>query len=371
MMGGPPNSAASRGAEAMGHTGWTWIQEYGLEDASFETAYLTSVHFALAQSGFAPTDMYPVNSYERVYACMCGFSWLIAVSVTICLFNKWLTQLQNMTMEGTNQEIQLRKFLDEHGVSKKLTYKVMRCFRWNYRNAKMRTREEDIRFMKVLPNQLQVRLHSEMYSATVMHHPFFQVLSTCSSTVLPSLCHLAIKEHQYVSGDVVFLEGGKGESMFHVSTGELEYFAVLKDMEKTKLDQGCWACEPALWLNWTLKGRLMAKASCNLQSVSVEQVLAITGKLEAYGECECPLVKVKQFAADVVERFLEADPNTDLWNDMEAMKGIASRIFTDLGPSAFGGSSSVRPEALKTRLIDAATNFAQQCGWTRNRESSR
>lgn len=299
------------------HPSSTWLQEHRLEDAPLFDVYCICFHWALGQSGFAPSNIFPTNKPERIYASCVSFAWLIIVSVIINLFSMWLKQLREVNQDREEQRIKLRKYLEEHEVSRKLTYRVLRCFRLNYKAHMRRVHEEDIEFLRDLPLALKVSLHKEVYLPVLKSHPFFRLLDNISESLPVMISHLAMREDHYLASETVFREDTPAGHMLYVLTGRLDYYAVHMDMHCSKLKPGEWVCEPALWLRWVLRGRLVTASSSELVGVNVERFHAIMQDARLHGE---DLNAVRQFAVDTCEHFVTRCPDTDLWRDKDEIQ---------------------------------------------------
>lgn len=293
----------------------TWVKDQGLESADWGQVYLISVHWALSQSGFAQSEIYPVSAAERVYASCTSILWIIIVSVTINLFNVWLGQLRDANMDKVTQKMRLRKYLAEHECSRTLTFKVLQCFRSKYNTSKRRVHEGDIEFFRDLPIPLQICLHTEVYMPILKPHPFFQMVG---ESVLTLVCHLATGEHRFLAGEVVFREGEVARQMLKVMLGKLDYCAVSWNVETSQLSAGDWVCEQAFWMRWVLRGRLVAKCSCELVSIDVAKFHAIMQDAKCKGE---DLDNVRTFAVNVFDHLCATNPETDLF-DRQEIEGL-------------------------------------------------
>lgn len=252
-----------------------WLQEYHLEDATFSELYVVSFHWAMGQSGFAHSSICPTNTLERIYASCASLLWLIFVSVTASLVFMWLARLRATNLQQEQQGIDLRRYLAQRGVSRALAHKVLYRFQKSWKEREKRLHEADVEFLRDLPLALKVRLHKEVYLPVLRSHPFFQLLGEHHDSLLVMTSHLAMQEHYYLPGETVFQEGTAATEMLYVLAGSLEYIAVYMGMWSTRLCAGDWACEPALWLRWDLKGRLLTVLASELVGVNVEKFQAI------------------------------------------------------------------------------------------------
>jgi len=326
----------------------SWLKEYNKETAGLSELYSTCFWFALAQSGFAPCNIYPTNSMERTYSCCASFFWIILVSVTINFFNKWLGQLRDMNRDHEKQRTGLRKYLEAHDVSRKLTSKVLRYFRANYRKHAPRVHEEDIDFLKDLPLYLKVALHMEVYGPMLRNHICFQFLGSVSENIPVMISHLAMTETHYMAGDTVFSEGNTATHVFHVVTGRLDYYAVHQNMRCSKLFPGDWAVEPALWIRWVLRGRLVSVLSSELVRIEVEKFYAIMQDAKDRGDDVDP---VHFFGLAFCERHLERSPRSDLCRDFAWMRSKADEALIRSNMNWQSKDSCCNPETKSSGIF--------------------
>jgi len=312
----------------LGHT--NWLEWHGLVNATLLEVYVSSFHWAIGQSGFTPADIHPTNILERAYACYVSFCWLIIVSVIINLFSIWLGHLHEANKDREQQNIGLRRFLEEHEVSRPLTSRVLRCFRSNYHAHQRRTHEGDVEFLRDLPVGLKICLRVEVFMPVLKKHPFFTFMSK-SNPILPvMITYCAMREDRHLAGEVIFTENTPAKHMLHVLTGRLDYYAVQGAMGVTKLQAGDWALEPALWMRWTCQGRLVTEITSELVSVDVEKFMAIMHHVRAKGE---DVDSVKHFAQSVCDHFCSFCSSSDLWGDAPEIQELGDEILASGAPS--------------------------------------
>jgi len=307
----------------------SWLEEQGLTNSSLLEVYVCAFHWAIGQSGFTPTRVYPTNTLERLYASWASFCWLIIVSVIINLFSIWLRHLHEANRDREKQNIHLRKYLEEHDIPRKLTGRVLRCFRANYHAHQRRVHEEDIEFLQDLPVSLKICLRREVFMPVLNKHPFFSFLASVNPQLPIMITYCAMQEVRHLAGEVVFAENTPATHMLCVLIGRLDYYAVQSAMCVTKLKAGDWALEPALWLRWTCRGRLVTEIASELVSVDVEKFMAIMHHVKAKGE---DIESIRMFAREVCDHFYSSCATTDLWGDIEEVQEIGDNILAARPP---------------------------------------
>lgn len=269
----------------------SWKTPLGLDNAELGELYVVAVNWALAQSGFSTSDVHTTTILEHLYSIGVGFIWLMIVSVTISLFYTWMSETREATMEQVKESLRLRKFLEQRDVSRNLSYRIMRYFSVS-NHAQDRIQEVEIKSLRDLPLQLQMRLHRELYLQFLRQHPFFALLGAESKPALVAICHLAVAERRYLAGETVFEEYAEAREMLGVLSGELDYYTGKAGAESTRLAAGDWCCEPALWRRWALRGRLVSVTLCELVAADVEKVHAVVEQtLDSQGRDRLPCLR--------------------------------------------------------------------------------
>jgi len=228
--------------------------------------------------------------------------------------------------DQAEQRLKLNKYCDENDVTPTLRHKVLRNFLWTYQNVKQRVHEEDIEFFKDLQAELKFKMHLEVYAPILRTHPIFEFLEKKHVHVVRAVAHLAMTAHRFLAGDAVFFQGHKAHFMYHILAGSCEYSAGNGSGGSTNLVAGSWACEPALFVRWRLKGQLVAKSSSELVLIDVRRLDFIVADAENRGE---DLELIRQVAVEAALRFKSTAPDTDLWGDMEALRRICERADED------------------------------------------
>jgi len=289
-----------------------WVQEHGLETASFDVLYLSSLHWSLAQSGFASINVYPTNAMESCYASAIAVVWLLLVMVVLSSFTVWAMQLRDASLEREKQEAGIRMYLTENQITATVRNHVLRFLRLNYRKLVRRTHDSDIAVFNNLPATLRVELRKQKFMPTLGLHPLFSKLDQHE---MEPLCHLAVYEHYYAAGRKVFAKGEEAKRMIFVVSGDMSYY--LDSQRTVALSPGEWIGEAALWERWRHVGWLVSTTACESLEVDVIRFLAIMKELERQGT---DLTGIRTYAALVMQHFSEQQ--TDLWDDLEELGRI-------------------------------------------------
>ncbi|CAK0889093.1 unnamed protein product [Prorocentrum cordatum] len=312
----------------------TWLVQADMVDSPAAEVYAVSFLWALSQSNFASSNIYASNWMESSFTTICGFAWLVLLAMTIAYSSFWVQQYHESHKAYREQLAQIKLFLEEHQVSRGLSYKVLRSFRWNFRLYNSRVHEDDVGYFRDLPKPMIGALRAEIHTPALRGHPFFcAVAAACGSDSVQAISHVAMREQHYSGGSNVFTEGLPAHHMFFVAQGDLEYYAVKLNMEARTLAQSDWAVEPALWMRWIFNGRLVSSTSSEVVTVEVIKVHAIA---KTFGSGCGGIQILRKFAQEVVSHFRDAAPGTDLWWDRSVIEQIAWRVgarTTDAAPA--------------------------------------
>eukprot|EP00929_Paragymnodinium_shiwhaense_P025522 TRINITY_DN15415_c0_g2_i2.p1 TRINITY_DN15415_c0_g2~~TRINITY_DN15415_c0_g2_i2.p1 ORF type:complete len:611 (-),score=80.30 TRINITY_DN15415_c0_g2_i2:229-2061(-) len=268
--------------------------------------YVLALHLSLAQSGLAAVEVHAACSIEHVYAVGLSWTWWMCIAVTLGNLTVWIMWLTKAEKSTKSARVQLRKFLREQKVSADLNASIMRCFRDTYRSQIMQ--ESEVRFLTMIPESLRVRLHSEARQIALMAHPALQRFSSLVKIGVSSICHLAVEDKAFDSGEEVYLEGTKANEIIFLKSGKAKFYprATIVPFE---LNAGGWACEVALWMHWRHTGRLVVQGPAAVTMLSAEKFAVVISEGEKLG---WPVDPLRRYAAAVVSRVDLQDPYGDV-----------------------------------------------------------
>eukprot|EP00429_Kryptoperidinium_foliaceum_P081426 CAMPEP_0176230896 /NCGR_PEP_ID=MMETSP0121_2-20121125/24527_1 /TAXON_ID=160619 /ORGANISM="Kryptoperidinium foliaceum, Strain CCMP 1326" /LENGTH=429 /DNA_ID=CAMNT_0017570237 /DNA_START=1 /DNA_END=1290 /DNA_ORIENTATION=+ len=124
----------------------------------------------------------------------------------------------------------------------------------------------------MLSNSLRADLRFEIQRRHLASHPLFYLALRIDATTVSLLSRGPMVLVHLRANDELFLPGAGMENAFCLVDGQLRYsqspmFAPVDEEETTKVDQGRWICEAALWSEWTTVGQ--ADAICSSQLLSL------------------------------------------------------------------------------------------------------
>lgn len=304
-----------------------WIERYHLVDVPVLHVYAASYHWALGQSGFAPTRIQATNDFEHVVTCGMGFAWIIMIAVVISFFMQWMAEHRKKNQDEHEQRMKLNKYCDENDVTPALRHKVLRNFLWTYQHVKRRVHEADIDFFIDLQPELKFKLRNEVYMPILRTHPIFEFMEKCNEDIMHSVANLAVGAHRYLAGETVFKQGHSANRLYHIRVGCCEYCSSSGQRSAKELVAGNWALEPALFSKWRTKGQLVAKSSSELVIVDVRRLEAIVSDAETRGDVLTPL---RSFASGAITYFKNTVPDSDLWGNFEVLHRLGEQYHPEV-----------------------------------------
>jgi len=288
------------GLGRMGGDGW--VSLHGLEDHERWLQFAISFHWALCQ--FCGTmELHPTNLAERVYGiCSLLLGFLLATAFVSSITSS-LTRLCILTSQQASQRKVLRRYLREHGISRKLARRIQLNAQHMTAEQQRNTPECDVELLKVVSEPLRVDLHFEIYSQTLMVHPFFRCWAAENPASMRQLCHSAVSVISISQDDVLFSSGEVPvrPQMLFVRSGELRYYQGSGTGLQTVI-AGEWACEHVLWTKWVYHGKLYAARDCRLTTVDARAFHQVALKSQASGD------KLSRYASEFV-KLLNVSPN--------------------------------------------------------------
>lgn len=295
----------------------TWVTYYELEGAPVSTLYLHSLYWSVSQSGCGGVNMFPTNAVERIFASIANIAWNLLILLCLACSTVWALQLRDSFLPQEKMEAGIRAYLTEKSVSSTVRIDVLRYFRLNWTKWSRKTHAMDVQFFTNLPVFLKVELYKQVYAPLLTHHP---MLAQLPGHLMDPLCLLAVTEKHYLTEKRLFNKGDEAKEMIFVRNGELSYY--LDISRPITLCEGEWICEAALWLRWRHLGWLVSKTSCDLVEIDVPRFLAVMSEASRQG---IDLSSVRRYARLITQHFGEEAPQSDCWNDLDA---ISSTVDT-------------------------------------------
>ena len=133
----------------------------------------------------------------------------------------------------------------------------------------------------MLPDSMRQQLREELHCPVLKRLAFVKILFKIESDTVHRLCHVAVAETSHLTLDSIFSIGAKAERVYFVTSGAADYIhqehsrvsarirALIDDDNAVILRPSMWCCEPALWLDWTHWGNLVARTLVELITLDV------------------------------------------------------------------------------------------------------
>jgi len=257
-----------------------WIVIYGYDEVGVGRQYLMALRWAFAQFSGGMDEIQPRSLIEHLFS---AFVFLFAFwcgAVFVSLITSVMTKF---FIEGnTNNTLltDLRNYLEQHKISKNLALRLTRNAQHALWERERRTPEDAVELVRLLSEPLRGELRFEIYAPGLGGHPFFRRYIAESPHVMKQVCHHAMSMGIVSTGDTVFQPGETPENprMYFVNHGRLVYRpASGKELEVLP---GGWACEAALWTNWTTLGTLEVTQDTRLYILDAAKFQSISASFE-------------------------------------------------------------------------------------------
>jgi len=292
--------------------------------------YTTALHWSLTQFTPASMEVVPCNSYERIYtvgvllfACIL-FSSLLS-SITTSMMN-----LRKQSSEKRRQMGFVRRYITDKHVTLDLGNRISGFLRQHNYNVNQRSslHEDQIMAFRILPESLRTQLRCEVFLPRLINHPMFRLLHDTDESVVINLCTTVTSEEDLNTGLEKFAGGTRAEFMYVLIRGSLNYFRQGEE-EAVKVGLGTHICEPALWVAWEHKGRLVATGLSELVGVRANEFATIvSSRIGTWAMCRCYAVWYHQWVRTVETDLPESLSDlTECWAMVEDFARHAGETF--------------------------------------------
>jgi len=247
----------------------SWVERYGLEERTLSYKYATSFHWSLTQFT-GSMEIYPVNTLERWYAISTLFITFLISAYAVSRITSSLTRLEIVTAQQISRMADLKQFLFDNQISRRVALSVQRNAQHALTQEKRHVAAESIELLSMISEPLQVELHFEMYMPKFCSNPFMARFGEVYPTQMREICHTAVSLVSLSSGDVLFSDGETPPTptMYVLISGKAQYLQEETLIEDASIvrERQC-LCEAALWTHWVHCGILLSKAPCRLLSL--------------------------------------------------------------------------------------------------------
>jgi len=118
-----------------------------------------------------------------------------------------------------------------------------------------------------LSEPLRMEIHHEVFSPTLVKHPFFAHYMEFNLQAMRKLCHTALSTMRLSTDDVLFNTGEIAKVMHFVISGKFEYKRPGRMADE--VFPGDWICEMVLWRPWEYIGRAQAGTESSAMALDV------------------------------------------------------------------------------------------------------
>lgn len=310
----------------MGHVGSfedNWLMAYGLDQRELSYKYTTSLHWALTQCTPASMEVFPANSLERIFTIFTLVFGLFTFSSFVSAITQKMTQLFMLTHDRLCQNVNMRRYFVENGLSMEVTDKILDFLEYRLKDSQRKIQEKDVPILQVLPERIRIQMHVEIFKPSLLWIPFFEYFEELDNARLRSICHAAVSEQSLLPDQELFMKGAAAGSVYFVTRGRLSYH---RRGEECRVESGSWVSEAALWMNWIHRGRMSAIAMTELYllDVSVFNVFisCCAQNSQTWMFCTC---YAAEFAK--LDNMAGGHHLSDLCHDVEEMSIVADNAF--------------------------------------------
>jgi len=277
-----------------------------ISDSEWSYQYLTSLHWAIAQFTPGPQNIQPQNCAERLFAVFILLFGLVIFSSFIAGVTQARMALAKMTSKLDRDMWLLRKYCQQHNVSKTLTIRMKRYIDLVIVPNFHKLNPGEVVLLPKLSAHLRGQLNQELVMHDLKIHPFFEYLNGNHDSVMSRVCNNCITNMSFARGDVAFGSGQVATSMLIVKDGIMDFIAMLGPTHPEPIEKGHWVSEAVLWTKWIHQGQLQA-------SIESTAVLVDSAKLKNELIKNGPVMGfVRTYAHDFIRRLnamAESCPN--------------------------------------------------------------
>jgi len=243
----------------------SWVGKLNEErDADFFYSYFSALHWSITQFTPASMEVVPTNAGERAFAICVVFFGLVLFGSFVSSITTTMAALRASKFHEIQTKEKIRRYMCENNVSMQLGSRISN-FLMSYRfTTQQPVHRKDIAIFRVLPKNLQLMLDWEVNQPVLSRHPLLHHVSEVDSVSMLQLSGLA-EEMSLSICQELFHPGKQATAMYFTLSGILRCYHGFDESNPMEVD--CmghrWLCEPALWLRWRHRGRVVAVTTCS------------------------------------------------------------------------------------------------------------
>lgn len=258
-------------------------------------------------------EVWPTNSYERIFNIICLCSSLILGSSLISSMSASMMRLKMLKQDQMKNIRLVRRFLRQNSVrsevavrvEKQVTQRMMR---------KERVTDRDVQALAMLSPAVNASLQTELFGKHLNNHPLFALALQIHAPTLHRFCCECLHGLYLSSDDDLFGPGTEASETYFVVEGELQYTEEPETSpgffdRKRPIEAPTWICEAALWSQWFHVGAVEALRPCQLVVLKVAAMLKTAGKNRVIVDL------FAEYARVFHKRLISAGPPMSEWPD--------------------------------------------------------
>jgi len=297
-------------------TGHHWMGNFPLvsgESVAVWYQYATSFHWTIAQITLGAVEVYPANTYERVFNIVLLLFGLIFGSTIVSFISALTLQVMMSKRDQTQKLSLLRKYINQNSIHPSLAARVQQQVMERMEVTRQLT-EDDVHILSMLSSSLRLELIFQTRRPHILTHPLFRLWMELDVSAVKLLCVETLKFVFLNQGDDLFKPGEQGHDAYLLTRGRCKYTqepdsSHVTDEEKKYVDEGQWICEAALWSHWTHVGKLEAAELCQFLVVSAEGVARVALRRHVTGKI------TRDYCKNFHVRIVSARPPHAPWPD--------------------------------------------------------
>jgi len=249
----------------------SWVFRAHVQDKGISYHYATSLHWSMAQLTLSSIEIHAGNLGERLFSIAVLILALVLFSSFVSSITNGMNYLRRIGGDAKKQQILLRQYFHDNRISAHLANCITSYLAKKHFGKKRRTFEMDVEVLALLPENLTVLLHLEVFLPILRVHPLFYQIANKDWVSCCEICHFALTESVAEVHRIVFQDGQLATRMYFVMKGSLDY---RKDDHVVQVDEQ-YISELVLWVRWAHHGRLAANSTSDLVELDAQKFQAI------------------------------------------------------------------------------------------------
>eukprot|EP00927_Polykrikos_kofoidii_P086650 TRINITY_DN9776_c0_g1_i3.p1 TRINITY_DN9776_c0_g1~~TRINITY_DN9776_c0_g1_i3.p1 ORF type:complete len:1041 (-),score=175.63 TRINITY_DN9776_c0_g1_i3:159-3170(-) len=306
-----------------------YIGSIDADDIDFVYAYATALHWSFTQFTPASMEVFPLNSYERLFNIVVIIMALVIFSSFVSSITSAMTHLRMINAQTMQRESAIRSYFSEYKISPGLASRIWHYLANHKAISAQRMRLEDVPGLLNLPQEIREELCYAVFTPLLSQHPLFREFARADPAGMRKLCKSAVREVSLKAGQSAFKETNDLTQMVFVVDGCVEYHTAHKGAAgNIKVAKGSWACELVLWgKKARMDGPLVASTGgAELLLLDAPELRRIIEVFIGEGQPSSSVSLLAQYGEFFINRyntFLRKDDDSDpLLNDYEAIEDM-------------------------------------------------